>query len=81
MKEIAIDDKQMYLDEHYPFEEIPELTDKKRCIHCDAVFYVGQYKVFKDQNGDEFICCPNAPDCDETVIDWFPVDDSKKFEN
>ena len=74
MKELVIIDKQKYLNENYPFEEIPELTDKKRCIHCDSVFYVGEYKVFKDQNGEEYICCPSATDCDGRVIDWFPVD-------
>jgi hypothetical protein len=74
MKEIDITDKQEYLNEHYLFEGIPELTDKRRCIHCDTVFYVGHYKVFRDQSGEEFICCPNAPDCDGTVIDWFPAD-------
>ncbi len=74
MKELLIADKQQYLDSHYPFDEIPELMDKKRCIHCYSIFYVGEYNVFKDKNGDEFICCPNAPDCDGTVIDWFPVD-------
>jgi len=76
MKELVIIDKQEYLKENYPFEEIPELTDKKRCIHCDIVFYVGEYKVFTDQTGDEYICCPAAPECDGSVIDWFPVDDN-----
>ena len=76
MKELVITDKQKYLNDNYPFEDVPELMDKKRCIHCDTVFYVGNYKVFKTPNGDEFICCPNAPDCDGTVIDWFPEDDN-----
>ncbi len=74
MKEIAITDKQKYFDDHFPFEEKPELFDKKRCLHCDNVFYVGDFKVFKNKSGDEFICCPNAPECDGTVIDWFPAD-------
>lgn len=77
MKEIILSDKQKYLNEHYPFKEIPEVTDKKRCIHCDTVFFVGYYKVFKNEAGEEFICCPNAPDCDGTVIDWFPADDTR----
>ncbi|HMS67946.1 MAG TPA: hypothetical protein PKD18_07400 [Saprospiraceae bacterium] len=77
MKEIIIADKQKYLNEHYPFEDTPELMDKKLCIHCDSVFYVGNYKVFKNQSGEEFICCPNAPDCNGTVIDWFPAEDNQ----
>ncbi len=77
MKELIISDKQKYLDKNYPFEEIPEVIDKKRCIHCDTVFYVGHYKVFKDQSGNELICCPNSPDCDGTVIDWIPAYDNQ----
>jgi len=73
MVELTINDKQAYLLENYPFTVIPKLSDTKRCIHCDAVFEVKDYKVFKDKKGDEFICCPNAPECNGTVIDWFDV--------
>ena len=73
MQELTITNKQAYLLENYPFEEIPELTDTKRCIHCDSFFEVKDYKVYKDKSGDEFICCPNAPECNGTVIDWFDV--------
>ncbi len=73
MQEINIINKQKYLDDNYPFEDVPKLTDKKRCIHCDTIFEVGSYKVYKDRVGGEFICCPKAPECDGTVIDWFSV--------
>jgi hypothetical protein len=63
------------LKEIYPFNDVHNLTDKRRCIHCDTIFTIGNYKVFKDRSGDEFICCPNAPDCDGTVIEWFGVED------
>ncbi len=74
MKEIIIKDKQKYLKENYPFEGVPKLKDKMRCIHCDMIFTVADFKVFKDNSGFEFICCPNSPDCDGTVIDWFEVE-------
>ena len=74
MEEVLIKNKQKYFDDNYPFEDIPKLTDKKRCIHCDTIFTIGDYKVFKDKRGDEFICCPNAPNCNGTVIDWFSLD-------
>ncbi len=74
MKEIKIEDKQKYLEENYPFANPPKLTDRKRCIHCEKEMTVGDYKVFIDEYGDEYICCPNAPKCDGTVIDWFPLD-------
>jgi hypothetical protein len=69
MKEIIIKDKKKYLQENYPFEKIPMLTDVKHCIHCDKDIIVGNYKVFLS-NGMEYICCPNAPECNGTVIDW-----------
>lgn len=70
MVEITIKDKQQYLNENYPFEEIPKLTDHKVCIHCDKIIIIGDFKELKDNEGFEFICCPNAPDCDGTLIDW-----------
>lgn len=70
MKEVIVNDKQKYLDENFPFEEIPKLTDRFECIHCSSIITVGDYKVYKDETGFEFICCPNAPKCDGTVIDW-----------
>lgn len=71
MQELTITNKQAYLRENYPFTEIPKLTDTKRCIHCNSVFEVKDFKVFKDKRGEEYICCPNAPECNGTVIDWF----------
>jgi hypothetical protein len=76
MQEIIVKDKQKYLSDNYPFKDVPELTDEIRCIHCDTIFTVGDYKVFKDKDGDEFICCPKAPECDGTIIDWFGVESS-----
>jgi len=72
MKEIIIKNKQQYLEDNYPFEEIPKLTDKKHCIHCDNDIIVGDFKVFLDE-GEEYICCPNAPECDGTIIDWVDI--------
>ena len=73
MEEVIIIDKQKYLNDNYPFGNIPELISEICCIHCDTIYKVEDYKVFKDEDGDEFICCPNAPDCNGTVIDWIPI--------
>ncbi|MEI6091960.1 MAG: hypothetical protein WCR42_16020 [bacterium] len=70
MKELLITDKQKYLEENYPFVNVPKLTDQKRCIHCDSIITVGDFKVFADKKAIEYICCPNAPECNGTVIDW-----------
>jgi hypothetical protein len=74
MIEIAIKDKQKYLNENYPFAEPPKMIDLKECIHCGSIITVGDYKVFKDSAGEEYICCPHAPECDGTVIDWFDLE-------
>lgn len=74
MEELIINDKLTYLKENYPFVDTPKLTDRKRCIHCDSVFVVEDFKVYKNKTGDEFICCPNAPECNGTVIDWFDLE-------
>ncbi|MDZ7764500.1 MAG: hypothetical protein U5K00_08750 [Melioribacteraceae bacterium] len=73
MIEIQIEDKQMYLVDNYPFDGIPDLSEKRHCIHCNEIITVGDFKVYVGTNGFEFICCPNAPECDGTVIDWMPV--------
>jgi hypothetical protein len=78
MKEIIIKDKQKFLQENYPFKEIPKLIDIKHCIHCDKDIVVGNYKVFS-KNGMEYICCPNAPECNGTVIDWIDSQWNQKF--
>lgn len=70
MKEMIIPDKQEYLKKNYPFADTPKLTDRKRCIHCNKIITIGDYKVYKAEDGFEFICCPNAPDCNGTLIDW-----------
>ncbi len=73
MKEVIIKNKEKYLKENYPFVDIPKMTEKKRCIHCDNIIIVGEYKVISDNN-EEFICCPNAPECNGTLIDWVSVE-------
>jgi len=71
MTEITITDKEDYLQRNYLFTPIPKLTDKVLCLHCGEVIIVGDYKVFRNQDGEEFICCPNAPKCDGNLMDWW----------
>ena len=54
MEEIKIKDKLQYLNEHYPFADIPKLTDNKLCIHCDKIIVIEDFKVFKNQKNDIF---------------------------
>jgi hypothetical protein len=76
MKFKEIKDKKKYFEEHYPFGNIPNIDDKKLCIHCGEIIRVGDYKVelefnFFTQKEEEYIVCPNAPECDGNIMDWF----------
>ncbi|MFA5669845.1 MAG: hypothetical protein WC967_11415 [Balneolaceae bacterium] len=74
MEEIVINDKKKYLNDNYPFVDTPKLTDKKICIHCNEIITVGDFKVYKLRDGVELIYCPNAPECNGTLIDWLDID-------
>lgn len=69
-----IENKEEYLKENYPFGNIPELTEKRHCIHCGNDILVGDYQVLIESSGAEFIVCPNAPECTGSVIDWMSTD-------
>ncbi len=73
MKEIFIINRERFFLENYPFLGVPKLTDKRECIHCGKVITVGNYKIYENEVGFQFICCPNSPECDGTVIDWVAV--------
>lgn len=75
--EIQPEDKAVFLKQHYIFAEVPDLEDVKLCIHCDKTFKVRDYKSVIDLFDEEpvpLIVCPNAPDCDGTMIDWMRVE-------
>ncbi len=74
MEQVHIKDKQAFLEEHYPFTPMVKLTDVFRCLHCVEVIRVKDFKVYRWPSGFLAICCPNAPACDGTVIDWMPLD-------
>lgn len=74
MERVFIEAKERYLNENNPLGEIFSLTDKRFCLHCQTIIVVGEYTVYRRaSDGFEFICCPNAPECDGTAIDWMPV--------
>ena len=71
-----IKNKESYLKKNYPFEDVPDLNDIKECIHCGKKIRVGDYKVQIEKTGDkevELIVCPNAPECQGSVVDWFDI--------
>ena len=72
MEEVKIKNKQQYFSAFGSFMGHLKLTDKMYCIHCHKIIMVGDFKVYRTDDGFEMICCPNAPDCDGTMIDWMP---------
>ena len=69
----CIEQKAQYLRNHYPFVEVPKLTDVQCCIHCGENFIVGDFKV-RIEGSNQCIVCPNAPKCNGNCIDWTDVD-------
>ena len=64
--------KKVYFNNRYPFRPKLKLTDKQVCLHCEKEFFVGDYQILIENN-KEYIVCPNAPECDGTLIDWMDV--------
>lgn len=69
-KEITdMSEKKAYLEKNWSGVDF---NDEKTCIHCDEIIKVSEFKI-EIQNDFEYICCPNAPRCNGTAIDWFPI--------
>jgi hypothetical protein len=77
-KDIKYEDKESYLKENSPFAEKSKLklTDKKHCSCCEKTIVVGDYKI-EIEDDREYIVCPNAPNCDGSIIGWFDIPDEK----
>ena len=72
---IPDDQKQAYLEEHYPFESVPELSERRHDLHADKDFVVRDYKLVRE-DGVNYIVSPYYYESGGTVIDWMPSHDS-----
>ena len=68
---IKDEDKQEFFNKNYCFGEPPDFNETRYCLHCGEIIRVGDFKVQREE-GFDFICCPNWPDCDGTIADWMP---------
>jgi hypothetical protein len=75
-KDIKYEDKESYLKENFPPYNNRKLTDKKHCIYCEKTIVIGDYKI-EIEDDREYIVCPNAPDCDGSIIHWANIPDDK----
>jgi len=69
-------DKKKFYKENTPLDI--GFNDKRNCIHCGKVINVKDYKVERVYDGYNkeyhyLIVCPNAPECDGTIIDWISI--------
>ena len=67
--ELNEDEKKLFLEFNYPFEPLVKMIERRFCLHCGEWFTVKDFKV-EQKDKFNYIVCPNAPDCDGTVIDW-----------
>ena len=70
---IPEEDKEIVLEQLYPFSPIPKLTDKMYDIHADKTFIVKDFRVTWE-HGMNFLVSPYYPESGGTVIDWMDQD-------
>lgn len=73
-RELYIKDKEGYIKNHSPIEGHDDFEGKRKCLQCNAVFLVKDYKVVAGPEID-FICCPNYPKCDGDILDWVKTEE------
>jgi len=73
-RELYIKNKEEYIKENSPIEGHENLEEKRKCLLCESVFQIKQYKVIAGPEID-YICCPYYPVCDGDILDWAPTDE------
>jgi len=67
---IPDEDRELVLEQIYPFSPIPKLTDIMYDIHADKTFMVKEFRVTWE-HGMNFLVSPYYPESGGTVIDWW----------
>lgn len=66
---IPEDDKEIVLEQLYPFSPLPKLSDVVYDLHADKTFTVREYRVTWE-HGMNYLVSPYYPESGGTVIDW-----------
>ena len=66
---IPDEDKEIVLEELYPFSPIPKLTDVLYDLHADKTFVCKDFRVTWE-HGMNYLVSPYYPESGGTVIDW-----------
>jgi hypothetical protein len=70
---IPEEQKDRVLEDMYPFEPIPKLTDMMFDIHQEEPFQVRQFRVIRGKSMD-YLVSPYFFKSGGTVMDWMPPD-------
>ncbi|NUQ84458.1 MAG: hypothetical protein HUU11_07075 [Anaerolineales bacterium] len=66
---IPEEDKEIVLEQLYPFSPVPKLTDVMYDLHADKTFVVRKFRVTWE-HGMNYLVSPYYPENGGTVIDW-----------
>lgn len=66
---IPEEDKEIVLEQLYPFSPVPKLTDVLYDLHADKTFVVKDFRVTWE-HGMNYLVSPYYPESGGTVIDW-----------
>lgn len=66
---IPDEDKEIVLEQLYPFSPIPKLTDVLYDLHADKTFVCKDFRVTWEY-GMNYLVSPYYPESGGTVIDW-----------
>ena len=67
---IPDEDREIVLEQLYPFSPVPRLTDVMYDIHADKTFIVKDFRVTWE-HGMNYLVSPYYPESGGTVIDWW----------
>lgn len=70
---IPEEDKEIVLEQLYPFSPVPKLTDEMYDIHAEKTFIVREFRVTWE-HGMNYLVSPYYPESGGTVIDWMDED-------
>ena len=80
---IPDEDKEIVLEQLYPFTPIPKLTDEVEDLHSGKKFLIKDFRVTWE-HGMNYLVSPCYPESGGTVIDWMDegswVDDDDDFD-
>ena len=70
---IPEEDREIVLEQLYPFSPVPKLTDVMYDLHADKTFVVKDFRVTWE-HGMNYLVSPYYPESGGTVIDWVDED-------